>query len=197
MSPKERAVVRARVDQSLKQEAEAVLAAIGLTVSDAVKLMILRIAQDKALPFKPPILPDPKPIQKKEFDMSRLITPAMRQHVAGRTHDHYGFGGYRAAIACLYARPEGASQDEVNEAAAALGSTQKGYFNMLRQAQRWGRRVLTWADATRGRVYKLVYQPSHMAPRPVAPPSNWSDMNQTPHGVKPTPYMPRSAKRRR
>jgi addiction module RelB/DinJ family antitoxin len=176
-------VVRARVDRRLKQEAEAVLATIGFTVSDAVRFMISRIAQDKALPFKPPILPNPEPIQKKEFDMSKLVAPAMRQHVAGRTHDHFGFSGYRAAIACLYARPEGASQDEVNEAAAALGSTQKGYFNMLRQAQSWGHRVLTWDDATRETVYKLVYEPSHVAPRPVAPPSNWAQMNQTPPGV--------------
>src|SRR5262245_59230423 len=154
----ERTVVRARVDQRLKQEAEAVLAAIGLTVSDAVRLMMSRIVQDKALPFEPPILPDPQPIKKNEPDLSNLVTPAMRQHVAGRTHDHFGFSGYRAAIACLYARPEGASQDEVNEAAAGLGSTQKGYFNMLRQAQGWGHRVLTWDHATRGTVYKLVYE---------------------------------------
>jgi DNA-damage-inducible protein J len=181
----ERAVVRARVDQRLKQEAEAVLAAIGLTVSDAVRLMLSRIAQEKALPFKPPVLPDPKPIQKKEFDMSKLVTPAMRQHVAGRTHNYFGFSGYRAAIGLLYARSEGASQDEVNEAAADLGSTQKGYFNMLRQAQGWGHRVLTWDDATRGTVYKLVYEPSHGARRAVTPPSNWAQMNQTPHGVTP------------
>jgi hypothetical protein len=68
--------------------------------------MILRIVQDKALPFKLPILPKPKPIQKKEFDMSKFVTPAMQQHVAGGTPDHFGFRGYRAAIACLYARPE-------------------------------------------------------------------------------------------
>ena len=181
----ERAVVRARVDHRLKQEAEAALAAIGLTVSDAVRLMISRIAQDKALPFKPPILPNPKPIYKKEFDMSKLVSPAMRQHVAGKTHDHFGFSGYRAAIACSYARPEGASQDEANEAAAVLGSTQKGYFNMLRQAQRWGHGVWTWDDASRGKIYKLVYEPSHVAARAVAPPSNWKQMNQTPYGVMP------------
>jgi addiction module RelB/DinJ family antitoxin len=86
----ERTLVRARIDQRIKQEAEAVLAAIGLRVSDAVRLMMVRIVQDKALPFKPPILAKPKPIQKKEFDMSRLVMPAMRQHVAGRTHDPFG-----------------------------------------------------------------------------------------------------------
>ena len=30
-----------------------VLAAMGLTVSDAVRLMLTRVAQDKALPFEP------------------------------------------------------------------------------------------------------------------------------------------------
>jgi addiction module RelB/DinJ family antitoxin len=185
MSPIERIVVRARVDQRLVQEAEAVLGILGLTVSDAVRLMILRIVQDKALPFKLPILPKPKPIQKKEFDMSKLVTPAMQQHVAGGTPDHFGFRGYRAAIACLYARPEGASQDEATEAAAGLGSTQKGYWNMLRQAQRWGHGVLTWDDGTRGTIFKLVFEPSHVAPRAVAPPSNWAQMNQTPPGVTP------------
>jgi len=190
VSPKERAVVRARVDQSLKQEAEAVLAAIGLTVSDAVRLMLSRIVEDKALPFKPPILPNPKPIQKKEFDMSKLVTPAMRQHVAGRTHDHCGFSGYRAAIACLYARPEGASQDEVNEAAAALGSTQKGYFNMLRQAKNWGHGVVVWDDQTRGRVYKLIYNPRHSGPGDIDPPTTWTEMNvpRVPPSVHPIPW---------
>jgi DNA-damage-inducible protein J len=46
-------VVRARIDQRIKGEAAAVLAAMGLTVSDAFRLMMVRIAQDKALPFAP------------------------------------------------------------------------------------------------------------------------------------------------
>ena len=47
------AVVRARIDEHLKEEAAAVLAAMGLTVSDAFRLMMVRIAADKALPFEP------------------------------------------------------------------------------------------------------------------------------------------------
>lgn len=47
------AVVRARIDGRVKEEAAAVLAAMGLTVSDAVRLMMMRIAADKALPFEP------------------------------------------------------------------------------------------------------------------------------------------------
>jgi len=46
-------VVRARIDERTKDEAAAVLAAMGLTVSDAFRLMMVRIAKDKALPFAP------------------------------------------------------------------------------------------------------------------------------------------------
>jgi DNA-damage-inducible protein J len=46
-------VVRARIDEQVKEEAAAVLATIGLTVSDAFRLMMVRIANDKALPFEP------------------------------------------------------------------------------------------------------------------------------------------------
>jgi DNA-damage-inducible protein J len=46
-------VVRARIDRKTKVEAAAVLATIGLTVSDAFRLLLVRVAQDKALPFEP------------------------------------------------------------------------------------------------------------------------------------------------
>jgi len=46
-------IVRARIDQKIKTEASAVLAAMGLTVSDAFRLMMMRIVNDKALPFEP------------------------------------------------------------------------------------------------------------------------------------------------
>ena len=47
------AVVRARIDEHIKDEASAVLAAMGLTVSDAFRMMLTRIAREKALPFDP------------------------------------------------------------------------------------------------------------------------------------------------
>ena len=37
----------------MKEEAAAVLAAMGLTVSDAVRLLLTKVAQEKALPFAP------------------------------------------------------------------------------------------------------------------------------------------------
>jgi DNA-damage-inducible protein J len=49
----ENSVVRARIDARIKAEAATVLAAMGLTVSDAFRLMMVRIAMEKALPFEP------------------------------------------------------------------------------------------------------------------------------------------------
>jgi len=47
------AVVRARIDQHIKEEATVVLAAMGLTVSDAFRILLTRVAREKALPFEP------------------------------------------------------------------------------------------------------------------------------------------------
>jgi DNA-damage-inducible protein J len=55
-------VVRARIDEHVKEEAAAVLASIGLTVSDAFRLMMVRIAKDKALPFEP-LVPDAETVE--------------------------------------------------------------------------------------------------------------------------------------
>lgn len=45
-------VVRARIDKQVKAEASAALAAMGLSMSDAIRLLMVRVAQDKALPFE-------------------------------------------------------------------------------------------------------------------------------------------------
>ena len=47
------AIVQARVEQSVKDEAASVLAAMGLTISDAMRLMLVRVAREHALPFDP------------------------------------------------------------------------------------------------------------------------------------------------
>ena len=57
-----RTVVRARIDEKIKEEAAAVLDTIGLTVSDAFRLMMARIATEKRLPFEPLILPNEETI---------------------------------------------------------------------------------------------------------------------------------------
>jgi DNA-damage-inducible protein J len=46
------AVVRARIDGQIRDEASIVLATMGLTVSDAFRLMLTRVVSEKALPFE-------------------------------------------------------------------------------------------------------------------------------------------------
>ena len=46
------AFVRARVDERVRDEAETVLNYFGLTVSDAIRITLTRVARDKALPFE-------------------------------------------------------------------------------------------------------------------------------------------------
>ncbi len=48
----ENAVVRARVSEDVKREASEVLAEMGLTVSDAMRMTLTRIARERALPFE-------------------------------------------------------------------------------------------------------------------------------------------------
>lgn len=69
------AVVRARVDEDVKEEATAVLAAMGLSVSDALRMMLTRVARERALPFEP-WTPNPETIQ------------AMRDARQGKTVKH-------------------------------------------------------------------------------------------------------------
>lgn len=46
-------LVQARINGAIKEEAGAVLAAMGLTVSDAVRLLLTKVARDHVLPFDP------------------------------------------------------------------------------------------------------------------------------------------------
>ncbi|MDR3088075.1 MAG: type II toxin-antitoxin system RelB/DinJ family antitoxin [Azoarcus sp.] len=45
--------VQTCIDGAIKEEAAAVLAAMGLTVSDAVRRRLTKVDHDKALPFEP------------------------------------------------------------------------------------------------------------------------------------------------
>lgn len=45
-------IVRARIDANLKSRASVILDEMGLTVSDAIRLMLVRIVADRALPFE-------------------------------------------------------------------------------------------------------------------------------------------------
>ena len=70
----ENSVVRARIDERIKTEAAAVLAAMGLTVSDAFRLLMVRIAKEKALPFEP-LVPNDETIEAmKAARRGELVT---------------------------------------------------------------------------------------------------------------------------
>jgi len=46
------AVVRARIDERVKNRAAAVLESMGLTVSDAFRLLLVKVAAEQKLPFE-------------------------------------------------------------------------------------------------------------------------------------------------
>lgn len=56
------AIVQARIDGAVKEEAASVLSAMGLTVSDAVRLLLTRVAREHALPFDP-LVPNERTIK--------------------------------------------------------------------------------------------------------------------------------------
>ena len=68
-------VVRARIDEQIKREAAAVLEAMGLTVSDAFRLMMVKIAKEKALPFEP-LVPNKETIEAMKAARRGELTTA-------------------------------------------------------------------------------------------------------------------------
>jgi DNA-damage-inducible protein J len=71
------ALVQTRIDGAIKEEAAVVLESIGLTVSDAVRLMLVRVAHDKALPFEP-LIPNKKTLAAmKEARSGKLETVSL------------------------------------------------------------------------------------------------------------------------
>ena len=46
------AIVRVQIDRKLKDEAAAILRTVGLTPADALRMMMTRVAREKALPFE-------------------------------------------------------------------------------------------------------------------------------------------------
>ena len=69
------AFVRARIDERLKDEAAAVLAEMGLTVSDVVRMTLTRVAKYKALPFE---LKVPNAETRAAIEESRAMMKARR-----------------------------------------------------------------------------------------------------------------------
>ena len=83
----ENAVVRARIDQRIKDEAAAVLGAMGLTVSDAFRLLMVRIAKEKALPFEP-LVPNKETIEAmKAARRGELVTAGSLDKLLARLNE--------------------------------------------------------------------------------------------------------------
>lgn len=72
------AVVRARIDPKIKDEAADILAATGLTVSDAFRMMLVRTVAEKQLPFDP-LIPNAETIEAMQAarrgDTTKVKTP--------------------------------------------------------------------------------------------------------------------------
>lgn len=58
-------VVRARIDSDTKRRASEALQAMGLSVSDAIRLLLIRVANERRLPF---ILRAPNPTTQTAMD---------------------------------------------------------------------------------------------------------------------------------
>ena len=70
------ALVQTRINGAVKEEAAAVLATMVLTVSDAVRLMLTRVAHDRALPFDPLIPNEATIAAMKEARNGKLVSVA-------------------------------------------------------------------------------------------------------------------------
>jgi DNA-damage-inducible protein J len=68
------AVVRARIDARVKEEAAAIYAAAGLTLSDAFRMMLMRTVAERALPFDP-LIPNEETVEAmKAARRGELVT---------------------------------------------------------------------------------------------------------------------------
>ena len=64
-------VVRARIDSGTKARATEALQAMGLSVSDAIRMLLLRVAVEKRLPFAVQV-PNPTTVKAmKELDKGK------------------------------------------------------------------------------------------------------------------------------
>ena len=68
------AVIHATVDENTKKQAIDVLATMGLTMSDAVRILFTRIATEKQLPFSPVELNSETLAAMQEFENDNLET---------------------------------------------------------------------------------------------------------------------------
>lgn len=64
-------IVRARIDHATKERAAAALEAMGLSISDAIRLLMLRVADEKRLPFDVKVPNAASVLAMKELDQGK------------------------------------------------------------------------------------------------------------------------------
>ena len=79
-------VIQVRINGKVKEEATAVLAAIGLTVSDAVRLMLTKVAREKALPFDP-LVPNETTIAAMRDARAGVLEPVTLPQIEAEIQD--------------------------------------------------------------------------------------------------------------
>ena len=89
----ENVLVRARIDERTKKEAAAALKKIGLTVSDAFRLLPFRVAAEKALPFEP-LNPNAETVAAMKA--ARRCKCGLAQAISGET------GGLKMTVTNLF-----------------------------------------------------------------------------------------------
>ncbi|VFN06214.1 MAG: DNA-damage-inducible protein J [Candidatus Kentron sp. G] len=60
-------IVHARIDSEVKTEAALVLADMGLSISDAIRLLLVRVASEKSFPFS---VKEPNRLTRETLDKS-------------------------------------------------------------------------------------------------------------------------------
>lgn len=75
----ENSVVRARINEHIKEEASVVLEAMGLTLSDAFRMLLTRVAREKALPFDP-LIPNAETIEAMKAARQGHLTTTSSVH---------------------------------------------------------------------------------------------------------------------
>ena len=80
-------MIHVRVDESTKTQASKALAAMGLSVSDAVRALLMRVATERELPFTLRVpnaetvlaMNEARAISRARFDSSKALLDALSQ----------------------------------------------------------------------------------------------------------------------
>lgn len=84
-------MLHVRVDGETKERAEVALAAMGLTVSDAVRVFLRRVAAEQAIPFPVKV---PNPATRAAMEEARAMGARARFATADELLDALAAGGH-------------------------------------------------------------------------------------------------------